>query len=110
MTTSGHDAKWWQQFTVAPPELQKAMHSTLKAREILELRTGLGIDDDSARAVFEQRLMECEHAEQRIRGALDQDRADPPISEKATAVRQPSSAVIPEQKGSPVASGADRFW
>ena len=58
MTASGHDANWWKVFTAAPPELQKAMHATLKAREILELRISLGVDDGTSLAAYEKRLEE----------------------------------------------------
>src|SRR5882757_6815849 len=97
MTGSGYDAKWWRHFTAAPPELQRAMHATLKAREILELRTRLGIDDDSTLAEYERRLEELEQTERRIREAAGQDLPLP---------RSPE----PETTSARTPSGADRYW
>jgi len=109
VTISGHDAKWWHQFTVAPPLLQKAMHSTLKAREILELRVRLGIDDDAGLAAYEQRLRDCEETEQQIREALNLVRPDPPNSGTAP-VLTPSRGPAAERADLAAAAAIDRIW
>ena len=109
MTAPEHDANWWKKFTAAPPQLQKAMHSTLKAREILELRTHLKIDDGFELAVYEQRLKEREQAEHETREALDQPRPVPPVSRSVAAGKAPSD-VATGQAASTATSGPDRFW
>ena len=106
MTAPQHDAKWWKQFTAAPPQLQKAMHSTLKAREILELRTHLKIDDGSELAVYEQRMKEREQVEHEIREVLAKARSEAPVFRNVAAGNGPSD-VANEQATS---SGPERFW
>jgi len=113
VTGSGHDAKWWKHFTAAPPELQRAMYATLKAREILELRAHLGTDDKSALAAYEQRLEEREQTELRIRKALGRDQPRSPGSQQLAMAHETGRGVSPDlhdNRRSPSASGADRYW
>jgi hypothetical protein len=105
MIATGHDAKWWQQFTLAPPELQRAMHSTLRARDALELRIELGVDDDSELVEYEQCLKERELAEHRLREDLQQRRSAPPAPRKVPSPRK--SAPEADQ---PPAPGPDHYW
>ena len=105
MTDSGHDAKWWQQFTEAPPELQRAMHSTLRARENLELRIGRGFEDDSELAAYEQCLKEREAAEHRIREDIHQRRSAPPEPRKVPTPRKAAS-----ESEALTGPGPDHYW
>lgn len=109
MTAPVHDARWWQQFTAAPPELQRAMHSTLRAREALELRIGLGIEDDAEIAIYERRLKDCERAEDRIREDVHQRRCAPPAPRRPTPARE--KAEVGSGRGDPsMAPGPDHYW
>ncbi|HEY9414613.1 MAG TPA: hypothetical protein VIQ30_07640 [Pseudonocardia sp.] len=110
MTASEHDAQWWQQFTVAPAELQRAMHSTLRAREALELRSRLGIDDDVKLAGYEQRLTELEQAEQRIRETLDRRRASTPIPRPRRPRNSDAATKAGSGAGGPAAPGPEHYW
>lgn len=113
MTASGYDATWWRQFTAAAPELQRAMHAALKARETLELVTRRGDCDESELAAYKQRVVEREQAERRLRGTLRRAQPRPPGSQDIADAAEAGYVNVPTQRrkqGSPSAVGADRFW
>lgn len=105
VTAPEHDAKWWRQFTVAPPPLQKAMYASMQAREILEIRTHLAADDDPSLAAYVRLLEERERNERRIRESLGLDQLLRPASGQPDATPDPTANRL-----SPATSDIDRYW
>jgi hypothetical protein len=60
------DAAWWKQFETAPPELKKAMHATMEARDELKLVKRLGLPQSRV-LDCKQKIDELEQHERQLR-------------------------------------------